>query len=238
MKKTTVILFICLGCLLCHLSAWAGDLSIPHVTVYGEAEEQVSPDMIAWVLSLSDQGADLKTVAETHARAAADLIAFLKSSGVDADHIQTSGMRFGENRVYRNGTRVKEGYQAVTDIRFTLYDLDRYDYFWLSLAERQGLSIQDVRFGLRDDTAYRQRLQEKALQTARSTAGRMAETLSASIGEPLVVEEPTGGDALPRIAEAQLRAQPAGDGQPSVSPGKLTLRTRLKVVFRLVPPAR
>lgn len=237
MKK---FLFITLAASILFGSAQAADLSQPHITVYGEAEESVAPDRIVWYLNVNNRGTVLKDVADRHSRIIGEVLDFLKQAEIDPDTIQTSRMQFGENWAYRNGTRVKEGYYAATDITFKLSDMDQYADVWMTLSEHDELNVTNVTFEISDEEIYFQGLRRKALLAAREKAGEMADTLGTDIGEPLVIEEEIPSSARPYAASYQLKRTEADalGGAQAVAPGKITLQKRVTVIFRLINPAQ
>ena len=233
MKKA---LFMFLTCLFLFPTAHAAELSQPHITVYGEAEEEVAPDRIVWYLNVTNKAPGLSEAAEAHARIVGEILALLKKSDIPGDDIQTSRMQFGENWNYRNSSRVKEGYYAATDIRFKLAQMDRYDELWMKFSEYDSLSVNSVTYEISDDAKYRQDLQRRALLAAREKAQRMTRVLDTEIGEPLVIEEEAPATGLSynstRMYTAQIKTE-AGS-QSAIAPGSITLSTRVTVIYRLI----
>jgi uncharacterized protein YggE len=234
MKK---ILFVIIACFLLFSWAHAADLSQPHITVYGEAEEKVTPDRMVWYLNVTNKSASLQEVAEAHTRIVGEILGYLKQADIPEEDIQTSRMRFGENWVYRNSARVKEGYFAATQIMFRLADLDRYDDFWMKLSKYDHVNINTVNFEISDDTKYLATLRDSALLAAREKAQRMAGVLDAGIGEPLVIEEEPPASGVRYESARMLASSDDGDlgsGQTAIAPGLITLQTRVTVVYRLI----
>ena len=215
--------------------AQAADLSQPHITVFGEAQEKVAPDRIVWYLNINNRGMDLRDVADAHARIVAGVLTLLSQSGISEDEVQTSHMRFGENWNYRNSSRVKEGYFAATDITFKLTELDRYGDFWIKLSGYEHLSINNVTYEISDEEPYFQKLRQEALLTAREKAHRMAQTLDADIGEPLAIEEETAAPESPYESVRMLSVNAgAQEGKTALAPGKIALHCRVIVTYRLI----
>ncbi len=238
MKKSLLVI---LTWLLLFSGARAAELSQPHISVYGEAEEKVAPDRIVWYLNVTNKGTSLKEVASRHTEIVGSILDLLKASGISKENIQTSHMQFGENWNYRNSSRVKEGYFAATDIMFKLAKMDQYENLWMKFSGYDELSINTVTYEISDEKTHYQALRQKALLAAREKAERMAGALNAEIGEPLVIEEDTPSGvyqtAKPAVMAFNERtAQSAG--QAAVAPGQITLQDRIKVIFRLIPAAQ
>ena len=60
--------------------------------------------MLPW---RGDTAAEVTEVAKVNAESVKAVLAFLKEQELPEDSIQTSGMEFGENWVYKNRERVK-----------------------------------------------------------------------------------------------------------------------------------
>lgn len=231
-------LFMFLICLFLFSAAHAADLSQPHITVYGEAEEKVAPNRMVWYLNVTNKGTILKAVAEDHTRIVADVLTFLKKAGTPDEALQTSRMRFGENWAYRNSSRVKEGYFATTEIVFRLTEMDRYDDFWMKLSEYDHVSINTVNFEISDDEKLYPELRRRALISAKKKAERMARVLDSEIGEPLVIEEgfPASGSRSESTRMLAMDEASGGGGQSAVAPGQITLQEQVTVIYRLISP--
>ena len=117
-------------------------------------------------------------------------------------------MEFGENTVYKSGSRIKEGY------------------------------IKSVVYDHTDKIEIRNETRKKALLEASKKAKALAGTLGSEIGEPLVIKENPSFDGGPRPQyAANMRAEMdsfGGGGGPVLALGKIPIRTTVQVVFRLI----
>ena len=84
----------------------ADEIELPHVTVYGTARTEVTPDEMIWALKVEDKGDVLEGVANEHAKHTEALLTFLKAGKVDEKTLQTSRMEFGQNWEYRSNNVV------------------------------------------------------------------------------------------------------------------------------------
>lgn len=209
---------------------------LPHITVYGEAKEMLVPDEMNWQLAVKNVDAEPVEAAAEHQRLLQELMVFLASQGIEKDKVQTSRMEFGENWVYKNGNRLREGYFAQSGLVFTLDEFDRYDDLWIGLAQLKNIHIRNVHFTISDTVAYFARLRQTALLNAAIKAESMASVLDVEIGEPLIIEEIPSGQ-VNTIRSRGLMAMEAGEapaGQPSVMPGLIPVAVSVKVAFRLI----
>ena len=218
--------------------AMADQSDLPRITVTGTAKKMVVPDRMTWSISVHNKGLVLKDVAARHASLVGDILRFLKEIKIEEDHIQTSRMQFSENWVYRNNTRLKEGYFAYTDISFKLTDMDAYNPIWMGLAEKRDVSVRNVAFEISDRTSYQDDARKEALLAAKEKAEAMAKVLGTDIGEPLLIAEDLSVSEPHWRKEAHSNvlsfAEQAGSNKRSVAPGQIPIFVRIKVDFRLI----
>jgi uncharacterized protein YggE len=226
--------------LLVATAATAGELESRHVTAYGTATIQVTPDQMKWRLLVRNMDlGSARQAAEDHAKRVGAVIEFLKDNRIEEKTIQTSGMRLGETWKHEYGERVLEGYTASTDVTFVLNDFDRYTDLWLGLAELPAVSVQGIELDHSDRISFQNEARVDAVLAAREKAEAMAAALGVHIGKPLAVEEEPSLDVRPFAREALYSNTMASAGGPaeadqSVAPGSIPIRVRVKVVFKLI----
>ncbi len=233
-RKTSlmVALFAC--------SVWsaAQPLEQPHISVYGTAEMNVTPDEMVWSINVKTENRELPAAAAAHDAAVGKVVEFLKGLNIDKDKLQTSQMRFGENWKYIDRENVKIGYYASTDIAFTITDMDLYRKLWFALSGFEGVSIQSIQYGHSERIRLQNESRQKALLAARQKADALAKTLGSQIGEPLRIEEIAAPSfPQPMISNFAARAdmgETASD--QSLALGQITISTKVLVVFRLRNP--
>jgi uncharacterized protein YggE len=217
--------------------AAAAENDLPTISVQGTATTEVVPDEMIWHLLVQNRGATLETVAADHQRLVGEVLQMLEKAGIDEKKLQTTRMSFGENRVYRNGSHVREGYIATTNVTFTSADLDAYAGLWIRLAGVDGVEVQNVTYDVADRIALQDETRLEALRVARRKAAGLAAVLGATLGEPLQIVESAG--AMPHqpmmMNAVRLAESDAGGAGKAHAPGQLTIRMTMSVVFRLVP---
>jgi uncharacterized protein YggE len=225
--------------------ARSAEIQLPHVTVYGTATIQVVPDQMLWSLTIRNQGSKLPSVAEQHTTVVGQVRAFLKQAGIKEADVQMSNMDFGENWEYRSGSQVMEGYYASTLVTFRTSDLEKYKALWIGLAEIPGVSVKGVSYDHSKRIDFQNETRRNALLKAKEKALDLAKTLGSEIGEPLLIEEDLSaseGWAATNLNSNTLvntyANQDAGAAKTDVSPGRIPIRTRVKVAFRLITQAK
>jgi uncharacterized protein YggE len=238
MKKTLLLISL----LLCSISIRAGDLDVPHVSVFGTAVIEVVPDEMHWTLFVKTQGPEIASVAETHDRKVAGVISFLKDRSIDEKKIQTSRITLAENWVYRANERVMDGYIASTTVVFESNKLEQYRDLWIGVANLKDVSVNSVEFDTSERIKHQNNSRIQAVRAAKDKAISLAEALDSNIGHPLVIDEvmaPTvdysGRAGLANNRMAFAESSMAAPDASSISPGTISVQTRVNVKFEITP---
>jgi len=223
--------------LVCTAAISAQTLQPPHISVYGTAEINVTPNEMNWTLIVRNEGKQLAPTARQHAETLDEVLNFLKSLNIDQKKLQTSNMQFGEKWEYQERQNVKVGYFASTTVGFTIKDLSLYEKLWFGLSEINQVSIQNVSYSHSDRIRLQNESRQKALLAAREKADALARTLGSKIGDPLQIEElPSETPPVPFAKRMMSNAafDMAEGTQPEVlQPGQITITTQVHVIFKL-----
>lgn len=205
---------------------------VPQVSVLGQAEKQVVPDEIRWLLTVRTEGATTTEVAKDHVRDVSAVLSMLTELGQQEEHVSTTNMQLSEHWVYRNNSRKKQGYFASTSIRFVSNSFDDYVDYWTRLAAFKTVSVSSVVFGVSKRKEIEEEVKVLAIENARKKARQFAAALGAEIKAPLLIEEL--GDQNSFSARPVRAALMESDGgQAPVSPGTQMIQAQVKVVFSL-----
>jgi uncharacterized protein YggE len=232
MKKG--ILLLSLITFLIIPAAYAEDIELPHITVFGTAVTKVVPDKMLWNLRVMNKGKMLETVSKKHLDIVRDVTIFLKETGIGED-LQTSRMAFGENWEYIDRTRVKVGYYAQTYISFSMTNFDIYEELWIGLSRFDSVSILNVNYDNTERIRHQNETRIKSLLAAKEKAGNLAESIGSQIAEPLLIEEERTGYDVELKANVETARFREADNS-SVSPGLIPIRIQVKAAFRLISP--
>ena len=213
----------------------AEEIDIPHIAVFGTAIAEITPDKMVWYLDASNKALELDKTASDHSVIIKKVLGFLKEMNISQDNIQTSRMNFGENWVFRNQSRVKEGYEANTSISFTVEDLNIYNNLWMGLSKISGISIASISYDSSKRIDIQNGTRKQALLYAKEKAEALADTLSAKLGEILLIEEDLSTErGYVNIMTQSRSTQRGEESNDTLAPGKIPITQRVKVVFRLI----
>jgi len=217
----------------------AAENELPGVTVFGTATTQVTPDQMVWRLVAENTGPKLPSVAEFHTKLVQQVLRFLREHGIKDSALQTSDMEFGDNWVTQYSSRVKEGYVARTQISFRTSDLATYKPLWLGLAAVSGVTVEGVDYDHSKRIAFQNETRQKAILAAKEKAVSLAKALGSEIAEPQRIEEDLSVNeewctATNPFSNSVSTVKDRGSEQEALAPGKIPIRIRVKVTFRLV----
>ena len=216
------------------LSLCYAGFDIPHVVVFGTAKTEVAPDELHWNISLKTLGGTVAEVSSNHTDDVSSVLNYLKKSGLSGDDVKTSNMQLNENVVYRNNSRLKEGYFAFTSIRFkTTIESHSYLEYWKQLASFNNLTINSVVFALSNRIAIQDETRIIAAKNAKEKAVSLANALGSQVLEPLLIEEIDSFSGSPRNAVHSMEVVGARDNAGSISPGLEIVRAKVKALFRI-----
>jgi uncharacterized protein len=222
--------------LLLNIPAWAQDIQ-PHVTVYGTATRQVTPDEMVWSLKVDNKGSDIAELAKQHSRIVLSALSFVGKTGVAKEDMQTSMMQFGENWEHQNGRRIQDGFFASSRVTFKLTDFTKYQQLWTGLSKIKNMSIQNIGYGYSKRIEVQDKTRIEALLAGQKKAHAMANALNAAIGAPLVIEddqafsEPRGPNLM-MASEAAYRS--GSQDTAGFALGKILIKSNVKLVYQLI----
>lgn len=225
------IVFACLLVVLLPVCSFA-DFDVPHIRVVGTAETEVIPDKMLWRISVKTTGDSIQQVSVEHTNEVAAVIGYLQGAGIKEELIKSSRMQLKQNWVYRNNSRLQDGYYGLTSVTFETVDFDAYLIHWTELAALNNVTIDNVRFDISNRIEIQNETRVLAVKKARGKAKSLAEALDSSVLEPLLIEEVSGFSPAPRNVVMSM-AETGSRSRDAIAPGKETVRASVNVVFRL-----
>lgn len=192
------------------------------VTVGGEGQVDVPPDLATLTLGVDTRASDAQTALSQNAAAMNAVIAAVKNQGVPANHIQTSDLslyRDSENGVYVASHR----------ITVRLDNVDKVGQVLDAAVAAGANNAWGVSFGLKDQSAARSQALQAAVSDARTRAEGIAKGLGVSITGVGSASEVSFQTSPIRYAGAA--PQPAVGSSTSVQPGQLTVIADVKVTY-------
>jgi len=208
----------------------------PSVSVVGEAQAEVPPDMAILTLSISVERSTATDAAAENARIAKTVIEGLKSAGVAAQDIQTVGLSiYPEFTNSGSQKRSVTGYHANDNISVRVRAVEKAGAL-AGAAVESGALYQGIRFDISDGDSRQDALRVAAVENAHRRAELYAKGAGMKLGLPrtIVAQSSTRDGVFAHAAVAMSRAAP--NLEPPIEAGTLTLRESVEATFDMSGP--
>ena len=197
------------------------------VAVNGEATAGAKPDVVYVTIGVENTGKDARDVLAANSKATSDVIAAMKSNGIDARDLQTSGFSVRPN-VDRSqntlssadNTPAINGYTVSNSVNVTLHDLGRLGEILDKAVTAGANSIDGIQFDVTSQSALLDDARKAAFEDARRKAAIYAAASGLKLGRLIELSEstgPRGGGVLYRAKAMSAAAVPIESGESTLS---------------------
>lgn len=209
----------------------------PKITVTGEGEARLSPDMAVIRLSVLREADTAREAMDANNEAMERVIAALKEAGVAERDIQTSGLSITPQYVYPNENNGEsrpriDGYQVTNGLTVRVRELDEVGEILdrsVTLGVNQGGNIV---FTNDDPKEALNEARRKAVEDALAKARVLTETAGVTLGDVLEITEATRGTPPPMpLGVRAMRMEAAADASVPVEAGENTYQVEVNITF-------
>jgi uncharacterized protein YggE len=219
------------------------------ISVSGEAEIRVPPDEVVLTLGVETFHESLQTAKSDNDARVAAIIRAARARGVPEQRVKTDYLvaqpRYessprGEYRVL--------GFVVRKSVEVTLRDMAAFEPLLADALAAGATHVHDVDFRVTRLRAHRDSARVLAINAAREKAQALAGQLGQRLGEPLTISEGYNGwnsgygagwgGGRGSMSQNVLQNSATGGEGPSegaTSPGQISVRANVSVVFELVP---
>jgi uncharacterized protein YggE len=240
MKK--LLFFVVLATVIyVHTSRAQQYVAVPEqrlVTVTGEAEVKVVPDVVELSLVLTTSDIDLATDKKLNNDRVKNLLAVTAELKIEPKHIQT-----GYISIDPNYWRSDQRFTVRRSVVITLKDVTKFDDVLTRLVQNnRANSVDGINFRTSQLRKYRDQARSMAAQAAREKADDLAAALGVKAGKPFSIREDQsywnywGGRYASMSQNVQVNAQVseyAAAPSTTLSPGQISVSARVTVAFEL-----
>lgn len=212
----------------------------PTLTVSGQAESSARPDQAILRLGTVAQAEQASAAQERVSAVMTQAIDAIKALGVKDESISTIGLSL--HPVYAaHHPRPGEvqpveprivGYRASNSIQVRLDDLNLVGTVVDAGVTAGANQIENLSFGLKDDTAARSAALRDASHRARAKADTIAEAMNVRIDSVLEINE-GGVQVFPHRYEMAGRGVAAMDAGTPIQPGQVQVQALVTVTYRI-----
>lgn len=204
------------------------------ITVSGVGEVKADPDSALVQFGIENKAVTAKEAQEANNAVMAKIIDELVRMGIKKEDIQTEYFSLYPEYNYdrENGTQTLVGYRAVNEVRVQVKDIASLGEVIDAAINAGANRIQNVTYGIQDDTEFSHEAMKLAIQNAMEKARVMAEAAGAKIGGILSLSDSGVHAGGVQLFGEQLKTMRA-DTSAALAPGQVTVTSQVQMVFWL-----
>jgi uncharacterized protein len=215
------------------------------ISVSGEGEVFAVPDTATFSVTVQNTAKDVKTAQDASTKQSNDIIAYLKSQGVDEKDIQT--VDYSVNPQYEwkqgvcpqgsycpNGRQVLTGYQVSQTLSVKVRDTKKAGDLLSGVGSRGASNVSGLNFTIDDEDALKAEARDKAIAQAKAKAEVLAKSLGVSLVRVVGFSE--GGGMPIYYAKTAMMESGMGIGggvSPDIPVGQNKIVSNVNVVYEI-----
>ena len=217
---------------LAPLAAGADEAPKRSITLTATGAIRTSPDKVDITTGVMSQAPTAKEALAKNSAAMTEVIAALKSEGLDPKDIQTTNFTvqplYEERKDGRSPNIV--GYQVTNSVHLTVHDIGKLGQILDKVVTLGANDVNSIEFGVAEPEALKDEARKLAMRNAIANAKLYAEAAGARLGKVLTISEeqwtPVARYASPAPMEMAAKAVP-------IEAGTATVEARVTVTFEL-----
>ncbi|HEY8003848.1 MAG TPA: SIMPL domain-containing protein [Phenylobacterium sp.] len=203
-----------------------------NLAAYGEA--RAAPDMATISLGVTTEGATAAEAMAANARQIGQVLSALKSAGIAARDIQTSGLNLNAQYAYAQGQPPRlTGYQAANQLSVTVHDLSRLGATVDATVNAGANQVNGISFGLNDPTAAENAARLAAVKALAAKADLYARATGYRVSRLVSLSEGGGYAPPPPLPMANFAKRDLAAAASRVEPGELKVRIDVTGLYEL-----
>lgn len=240
LTKPWLTAVLALGMLVVTSPAGASEAATSRsITMSGEAEREVAPDRAQLALTVEVRQPTVDGARAEANRRIDSILRLLAELQISKPDIDSTALEVRPDFSWnpQTGAQRLQGYIVVRSVRLRLVDLDKLGAILERGMKAGANQISAPSFS----HSRREVLLREVLSAATLDARRNAEAAAAGIGmkvgaaQRIEVIEEAGGGPFPMVDMVRAAAASEASAEASYQPSLLTLKSRVRVVFDLLP---
>lgn len=209
----------------------AADTAPPSISVSGEAQVSVAPDLAQIDGGVTTEAKTAREASEANNKAMAAILPALKAAGIAESDIRTSRLSlFPQSAPARpNGPPQITGYRASNRVTVRVRDVTKVGATIDALVTAGANDIGGINFMVSQESKHLDEARVKAVEDARRKAEIYARAANVRLGAPLSISEDGGGGG-----PVPMRAQFKAGAATPIAPGEETLRVLVNVSYEIL----
>jgi len=208
----------------------------PAISVIGEANISVTPDLATIDAGVTSEGKTAREAADSNNKAMGTVLLALKGLNVADKDVRTSRLSLQPQSapVTSSGGPLKiVGYRANNHVTVTLHDVSGIATTIDALVGAGANDVGGISFSVSDPSKLLDEARVKAIGDAQRKAEIYARASGVTLGSPLSIAEEGTQMPFPHPVFAKTMAASAAMAPTPVSPGETTLRVSVSVSYAI-----
>ncbi|GIW65582.1 MAG: hypothetical protein KatS3mg094_101 [Candidatus Parcubacteria bacterium] len=238
--RNSIIVFLFSFLIICFWFAYEYSKNVKVkrlITVIGEGEEIVTPNIAEIRIGIITKGEDLKTIQEENDNKINKIIDFIKSNGIDSKDIKTENYTIHPDYDYNTYPSQIIGYSISQNLKVKIRDLNKISNILKKVVSEYGANdVYGPDFTVDEIENYLEKAKEKAILNAKEKAEKIAKTAGVKLGRIISISESSiSGRDLSSFYNSAGR----GGGEyiiqssPKIEPGSQEIKTQVSVIFEI-----
>jgi uncharacterized protein YggE len=205
------------------------------IAVSGQGEATVVPDRARLSIGVQTQAATAADASARNATLQRAVIDAIRSQGIAAEQISTSGYNVYPEQTYDQPTRRSRitGYNVQNTVTVEIRETARVGAVLDAVLARGANLVSSLQFYSSQAEAVRRQALQNAVQRARADAEAMAAAAGGRLGELVELSSDVSAPPRPVMMEMQAARATASDATP-VSEGSQTVNATVSARWRFV----
>jgi hypothetical protein len=202
------------------------------ISVTGEGEATVAPDMAVVSLAVSAKGKELGPARDDVNTRTSSVLARLRELGVADADLQAPDVEIHPEHDYRRDAQKLIGYRVSRTVTARVHLLDTLGGVLDAISAAGANEVHGARMAVSDPSAAEHVALAAAVEAARASADAIARAAGATLGGVIRVEEAERVD-MPRGAMRMAAMAEPADVPTEVAAGDLTVRRAVRARFAI-----
>jgi len=218
-----------------QIASWRNKFASPNViSVTGEGKSVGIPDVGLISLSVLSEKSTAKEVMQDNSAKMNDIIKFIKSNGVDAKDVQTSGYYLNPRYDFQDGNRIFRGYDLTSTLSVKIRNLDTISAIIDGAVSRGANQIGNIQFIIDDEAGLKDQARTIAITQAKEKALQIAKDAGLTLGKIVSFSENDGTSTYPQpLYMDKGIAMGQGGAAPAVEQGSQEISVTVSLGFEL-----
>lgn len=160
-----------------------------------------------------------------------NIIAAMKTLGIEAQNITTTNYSVYPNYKYENNQNIPNGFNGNATLSIKVSDPKRATQVVDTATKAGANQIQGTRFVIEKPELYREKARELAIANAKDQATKLAKSLGIRLGRVTNIVEANANQYPVMYAQGAMEKGYGGGGGPSFEPGTQTVSSTVTLYF-------